>query len=68
METLVGEMTGSDMKDIRHALGEAIGRRLSLADMAKLCGLNNTEADRQTYRLWENGDGPPGPIAALLSL
>ena len=57
------------MKAIRHELSEAIGRRLSLADMAKLCGLKDPEGNgRETYRKWEEGDGPSGPVAALLSL
>ncbi len=62
-------MTGAEMKDIRHGLSEAIGRRLSLADMAKLCGLKDPEGNgRDTYRKWEDGDGPSGPVAMLLSL
>jgi hypothetical protein len=32
-------MTGSDLKQLRISLGEAIGRRLSVADMAKIAGL-----------------------------
>jgi transcriptional regulator with XRE-family HTH domain len=57
------------MKEIRHALGDAIGRRLSLADMAKLVGLKDPEGNgRDTYRKWEEGHGPSGPVATLLLL
>jgi hypothetical protein len=63
------DMTGDQMKAIRHALGEAIGWRLSLADMAKLCGLKDPEGNgRETYRKWEEGEGPSGPVAMLLEL
>jgi hypothetical protein len=69
-------MTGPEMKDIRFAIGEAIGRRLSLSDMAKLVGLkdyglkpNGKHGNGQeTYRRWEEGDGPSGPVAVLLEL
>jgi hypothetical protein len=62
-------MTGAEMKHIRHGLSEAIGRRLSLADMAKLCGLKDPEGNgRQTWRKWEEGEGPSGPVAVLLSI
>jgi transcriptional regulator with XRE-family HTH domain len=63
-------MTGAEMKDIRHGLSEAIGRRLSLADMAKLCGVKDPEGNgKKTYRQWEEGEAPvPGPVAVLLSL
>jgi hypothetical protein len=62
-------MTGAEMKDIRHGLSEAIGRRLSMADMAKLCGLDDPDGKgRLKYREWEEGDGHTGPVAVLLSL
>ena len=32
-------MTGPELKKLREDLGEAIGQPLSVADMAKLCGL-----------------------------
>jgi hypothetical protein len=64
-----GQVTGADMKDIRHGLGEALGRRLSLEDMAKLVGLKSPDGrGRLTYREWEEGNGPSGPVAVLLSL
>jgi hypothetical protein len=60
-------MTGAQLKQLREDLGEAIGRPLSVNDIAKLCGLPpNSGGD--TIRDWENGDGPIGPVVALLSL
>ena len=62
-------MTGAELKKLREDLGEAIGRPLAVADMAKLCGLKDPEGNgRDTYRKWEDGDGPSGPVAMLLSL
>jgi hypothetical protein len=55
------------MKAIRHGLSEAIGRRLSLADMARLVGLAPLNG-AWTYRKWEEGDGPSGPVALLLKI
>ena len=60
-------MTGPELKQLRHDLGDAIGRRLSLADMAKLCGLAPANG-ADTWRKWEDGAGPSGPVAALLSI
>jgi hypothetical protein len=60
-------MTGPELKQLRHDLGEAIGRRLSLADMAKICGLAPANG-ADTWRKWEDGAGPSGPVAALLSI
>jgi hypothetical protein len=60
-------VTGAELKELREDLGEAIGRPLSASDMAKLCGLP-PESGGDTIREWENGDGPIGPVAALLSL
>jgi hypothetical protein len=70
-------MTGAEMKDIRYALSEAIGRQLTLSDMAKLCGLKDWARHpdgrpgngHKRYRQWEEDAEPiPGPAAALLSL
>src|SRR5579859_332509 len=36
-------VTGPEMKQLRQDLGEAIGRPLSAADMAKLCGLEGDD-------------------------
>ncbi len=59
-------MTGPEFKQLRKDLGEAIGRALSAADMAKLCGLPPaTGAD--TIRRWEV-TGPSGPVAERLRI
>jgi hypothetical protein len=58
-------MTGSELKRLREELGEAIGRNLSAADMARLCGLPADSAD--TIRRWEV-TGPSGPAAELLRI
>jgi hypothetical protein len=60
-------VTGAELKQLREDLGEAIGRPLSAADMAKLCGLP-PETGPETIIEWEAGPGPSGPVAALLSL
>ena len=60
-------MTGAELKQLRKDLGEAIGRPLSVNDFAKLCGLP-PESGGGTILEWENGYGPIGPVAALLSL
>ena len=60
-------MTGPELKQLRADLGGAIGRRLSVNDMAKLCGLAPKNGG-DTWRKWEEGDGPSGPVAALLSI
>lgn len=60
-------MTGAELKQLRADLGNAIGRRLSLADMARLCGLAPAN-DADTIRKWEDGAGPSGPVAELLSI
>ncbi|HEY7842673.1 MAG TPA: helix-turn-helix transcriptional regulator [Bradyrhizobium sp.] len=58
-------MTGKELKKLREDLGSAIGRRLTAADMARLCGLPPAEAD--TIRRWEV-TGPSGPAAELLRI
>jgi hypothetical protein len=59
-------VTGSELKQLREDLGLAIGRSLSAADMAKLCGLDsNGGAD--TIRKWEVR-GPSGPAGELLRI
>ena len=59
-------MTGPELKQLRNDLGDAIGRTLSAADMAKLCGLApGNGAD--TIRRWEVS-GPSGPAAELLRI
>ena len=58
-------VTGSELKQLRKDLGEAIGRELSVADMAKLCGLPAGQSD--TIRRWEVS-GPSGPAGELLRI
>jgi transcriptional regulator with XRE-family HTH domain len=60
-------MTGSQLKQLRKDIGEAIGRPLSVTDFAKLCGLP-PESGVGTILEWENGYGPIGPVAVLLSM
>jgi hypothetical protein len=60
-------MTGEELKQLRVDLGEAVGRPLEVRDFAKLCGLP-PESGGGTILEWENGYGPIGPVAALLSL
>ena len=57
-------MTGPELKQLRQDLGDAIGRPLSAADMAKLCGLEGGDA-ADTIRRWEV-TGPSGPAGKLL--
>jgi hypothetical protein len=59
-------MTGPELKQLRKDLGDAIGRPLSAADMAKLCGLPPTSGP-DTIRSWEV-TGPSGPIAERLRI
>ncbi|MGH6713396.1 MAG: helix-turn-helix domain-containing protein [Bradyrhizobium sp.] len=59
-------MTGQELKKLREDLGEAIGQPLSVADMAKLCGLP-PEDGANTIRKWEV-TGPSGPVAELLRI
>lgn len=60
-------MTGPELKQLREDLSDAVGRRLSVADMARLCGLAPANG-ADTWRKWEDGPGPSGPVAALLSV
>ena len=57
-------VTGAEFKQLRIDLGEAIGRPLSAADMAKLCGLPRA-GGADTIRRWEVS-GPAGPVAERL--
>jgi hypothetical protein len=58
-------MTGPELRQLRQDLGDAIGRDLSAADMARLCGLGSGSAD--TVRRWEIS-GPGGTAAELLRI
>ena len=60
-------MTGKELYRLRKDLGDAIGRDISFADMAKLCGLAPKNG-ADTIRKWEAGEGPSGPVATLLSI
>ena len=59
-------MTGQELKQLRQDIGDAIGRPLSAADMAKLCGLAPRDG-ADTIRRWEV-TGPSGPAAKLLRI
>ncbi len=59
-------MTGPELKKLRADLGEAIGRPLTAADMAKLCSLP-PEDGADTIRKWEV-TGPSGPVRELLRI
>ena len=59
-------MTGPELKKLREDLGEAIGHPMTVADMAKLCGLT-PEDGANTIRKWEV-TGPSGPVAELLRI
>jgi hypothetical protein len=59
-------VTGLELKQLRRDLGEAIGRALSAADMAKLCGLEPSDG-ADTIRRWEV-TGPSGPAGKLLTI
>ena len=58
-------MTGPELKQLRADLGEALGRQLSPADMAKLCGLPASGAE--TIRRWEVS-GPSDAVAKQLGI
>jgi hypothetical protein len=59
-------VTGAELKQLRSHLSEAIGQPLSVADMAKLCGLPPGEG-ADTIRKWEV-TGPIGPVAEFLRI
>ena len=46
------DMTGPELKQLRDDLSEAIERKLTAADMAKLCGLPEQDG-ADTIRRWE---------------
>ena len=59
-------ITFDELKQLREDLGDAIGRPLSAADMAKLSGLVASNG-ADTIRKWEV-TGPTGSAAELLSI
>jgi hypothetical protein len=59
-------VTGPEFRQLRIDLGEAIGRPLTAADMARLCGLARA-GGADTVRRWEV-KGPIGPVAERLRI
>ena len=59
-------MTGAEFRQLRKNLSEALGRELSMADMAKLCGLP-AAGGPVSVRRWEV-TGPSEPVAKLLAV
>jgi len=59
-------VTGPEFKQLRIDLGEAIGRALSAADMAKLCGLPQA-GGADTITRWEV-KGPIGLVAERMRI
>jgi hypothetical protein len=59
-------VTGAELKQLRKDLGDAIGRAMSAADMAKLCALP-PGGGADTIRRWEVS-GPSGPAGELLRI
>ena len=57
-------MTGPELKQLRSDLSEAVGRELTAADMAKLCGLP-AAGGNVTIKRWEVA-GPSLPAAKVL--
>jgi len=60
-------VTGSELKQLRADLADAVGRPLSATDMAKLCGLEPGTSGADTIRKWEV-TGPSGPAGELLRI
>jgi hypothetical protein len=59
-------VTGPELRKLRNDLGEAIGRPLTAADMAKLCGLPPGDGP-DTIRRWEV-TGPSNPAGELFRI
>jgi DNA-binding transcriptional regulator YiaG len=62
----LSNVTGPELRQLRQHLGDAIGKSLSAADMAKLCGLAASDG-ADTIRRWEVS-GPSGPATELLRI
>jgi hypothetical protein len=60
-------VTGPEFRQLCIDLGEAIGRPLTPADMAKLCGLPAADG-ADTVRRWEIKGPPAGPVADRLQV
>jgi hypothetical protein len=63
-------MSGEELRTARQRIGEvALDDRLSYSDMARLVSLSDpTGNGKDTVRKWEDGDGPSGPVTALVRL
>jgi len=59
-------LTGPELRRLRDDLSDAIGKSLSAAEMAKLCGLEPGDG-ADMIRRWEVG-GPSGPAGELLRI
>jgi DNA-binding transcriptional regulator YiaG len=59
-------LTGPELKQLRKDLSDALGKQLSAADMARLCGLA-PGGGADTIRRWEVS-GPSGPADKLLCI
>jgi hypothetical protein len=59
-------MTGRELKQLRQDLADALGVPLTVADMAKLCGLP-ADIGANTVRKWEV-TGPSKPVAEQLKV
>jgi hypothetical protein len=59
-------VTGAELRQLREHLGEAIGRPLTAADMAKLVGLPAADG-ATTIRKWEV-TGPGNPARELFRI
>jgi hypothetical protein len=62
----LSNVTGPELRQLRQHLGDAIGKSLSAAEMAKLCGLAASDG-ADTIRRWEV-TGPSGPAIELLRI
>jgi hypothetical protein len=60
-------VTGPEFRQLCIDLGEAIGRPLTLADMAKLCSLPAADG-LEIVRRWEIKGPPAGPVAERLRI
>ena len=62
-------MTGEQLKAARYAISHAVGEKVSQSYMADLCGLLDPGRNgKDTIRKWEDGDGPTGPVSAMVRL
>jgi hypothetical protein len=62
-------MTGEQLKAARYAISRAVGQKISQSDMAEICGLLDPGGNgKDTIRKWGDGDGPTGPVSAMVRL